>query len=279
MSSLTLLFQLKSLTIVYGLSSLTPIAPDCIDRSLGLPNDTGMAISKSQEDYLRTIHDLARGEGRARVADIARVRGVSMASVCEALHKLDREGLVSYSAGESISLTEEGVRQAVRLSSVHDFLLRFLREVLGVNREDAEKDACSMEHSLSADTISHLVALSQFADSRLHGGESLLEAFRRSEADGSAAAPLHRGRHGGWRRDVQGPTIADIPEGGSARVVHLHASCPIRRRLADMGILPGVEIELVRRAPLGGPIEIALDGFSLTLRRGEASRVEVEPLP
>lgn len=202
-----------------------------------------------------------------------------MASVCEAMHRLDREGLANHSAGESITLTEEGQRQALRLSSTHEFLLHLLRDVLAVDPEDAEKDACSMEHFLHPDTLSHLVAFSQFVDSRTPGGLSLKEAFQRSEPDGCEMLPSPRGRHGRWRREPAGPCMADLQVGSRARVLHLHASCPVRRRLADMGILPGVEFELVRRAPLGGPVEIAMEGFSLTLRRGEASKIEVEPLP
>lgn len=236
------------------------------------------------EDYLRVVHDLSRGSGRVRVADIARARGVSMASVCEALARLDREGLLEYQKGSSgtITLTAEGARTAGRLSSTHDFLVSFLRDLLGVNASDAEKDACSMEHVLSRDTVSHLVAFSQFADSRTCDGRRLRDAFIMSEPRGGEEDPpsghgRHRyGMHGGPAR--VGTGLADVPEGSRARIVHLHAACRIRQRLADMGVLPGVEVEVLRRAPLGGPVEIALDGFALSLRRSEARAVEVELL-
>jgi len=243
-----------------------------------------MDMTRSMEDYLRVVHDLSRDTGRVRVADIARARGVSMASVCEALAKLDREGLLEYQKGASgtISLTGEGARAAGRLSSTHDFLVSFLRDLLGVNPSDAEKDACSMEHVLSRDTLSHLVAFQQFADSRSCGGERLRDAYLRSEPRGGEEdGPPRHGRHGhgaGGGAVRAGTGLSDIPEGSRARIVHLHAACRIRQRLADMGILPGVEVEVLRRAPLGGPVEIALDGFALSLRRAEARSVEVEPL-
>lgn len=50
----------------------------------------------------------------------------------------------------------------------------------------------------------------------------------------------------------------------------------IRRRLFDMGITPGVEIMLRKKAPLGDPIEIALRGYELTLRKAEANFVLME---
>ena len=49
----------------------------------------------------------------------------------------------------------------------------------------------------------------------------------------------------------------------------------VRRRLFDMGITPGAEVYLRKKAPLGDPIEIALRGYELTLRKSEAANVEV----
>ncbi len=50
----------------------------------------------------------------------------------------------------------------------------------------------------------------------------------------------------------------------------------IRRRLFDMGITPGAEVFLRKKAPLGDPLEITLRGYELTLRKLEAANVMVE---
>ena len=50
----------------------------------------------------------------------------------------------------------------------------------------------------------------------------------------------------------------------------------VRRRLFDMGITPGAEIYLRKKAPFGDPIEISLRGYELTLRKSEAANVEVQ---
>lgn len=50
----------------------------------------------------------------------------------------------------------------------------------------------------------------------------------------------------------------------------------IRRRLLDMGVTPGAEVYLRKRAPLGDPIEITLRGYELTLRKSEADVVTME---
>lgn len=50
----------------------------------------------------------------------------------------------------------------------------------------------------------------------------------------------------------------------------------VRRRLFDMGITPGAEVYLRKKAPFGDPIEISLRGYELTLRKSEAAQVEME---
>ena len=50
----------------------------------------------------------------------------------------------------------------------------------------------------------------------------------------------------------------------------------IRRRLFDMGVTPGAEIYLRKKAPLGDPIEITLRGYELSLRKDEAKLISVE---
>ncbi len=64
---------------------------------------------------------------------------------------------------------------------------------------------------------------------------------------------------------------------GEEGVVHLvNGEGKIRRRLFDMGITPGCRIKLKKKAPLGDPLEISLRGYQLTLRKDEASFVEME---
>ena len=50
----------------------------------------------------------------------------------------------------------------------------------------------------------------------------------------------------------------------------------IKRRLFDMGVTPGAEVFLRKKAPLGDPIEVTLRGYELTLRKTEAACVKVE---
>lgn len=65
-----------------------------------------------------------------------------------------------------------------------------------------------------------------------------------------------------------------IGESGTIKIVTGEGR--IRRRLFDMGVTPGAELTMRKKAPLGDPIEINLRGYELTLRKEEAACVEVE---
>ena len=66
----------------------------------------------------------------------------------------------------------------------------------------------------------------------------------------------------------------EIGEKGVVKIVNGEGR--IRRRLFDMGITPGTEIYLRKKAPLGDPMEVMLRGYELTLRKSEAETVEME---
>lgn len=58
-------------------------------------------------------------------------------------------------------------------------------------------------------------------------------------------------------------------------IARLNGDPQITRRLMELGLVPGTPVELVRRAPLGDPIELAVRGVHLSLRRSEASHIHV----
>jgi Fe2+ transport system protein FeoA len=71
--------------------------------------------------------------------------------------------------------------------------------------------------------------------------------------------------------------LADLQPGSAGRVVgYAKPSRAYMRRLLAMGLIPGAEFRVVRRAPLGDPVEIEVLGFLLSLRAGEAAGLEIE---
>lgn len=71
-------------------------------------------------------------------------------------------------------------------------------------------------------------------------------------------------------------TLKQVKIGGTAKVVKLHGEGAVKRRIMDMGITKGVEIQVRKVAPLGDPIEITVRGYELSLRKADAEMIEVE---
>ncbi len=72
-------------------------------------------------------------------------------------------------------------------------------------------------------------------------------------------------------------TLADVQPGAGARVAAVDGSTAVGRRLLDLGFVPGTDVRVVRRAPLGDPVEYELRGYRVCLRRAEALRIHVVP--
>jgi len=117
-------------------------------------------MTQSLEDYLEAIGVLvAKTDGMARVTDIASRLGVSKPSVLSALKALEERGFVEHQRYKGVSLTVTGNARSTEIRSRHDFLTGFLRDVVGVPAEIAEKDACRMEHVLSEETLERMRAI------------------------------------------------------------------------------------------------------------------------
>lgn len=75
---------------------------------------------------------------------------------------------------------------------------------------------------------------------------------------------------------MMGRFLEDLKCGECACVECIQGGGAIRRRMMDMGIVPGVELEVVRRAPFGGPLQVRLKGYYLAMRRGECAKIVVK---
>lgn len=73
-------------------------------------------------------------------------------------------------------------------------------------------------------------------------------------------------------------TAADLRVGERVVVARVEGMDEIAMRLLEMGLTPGVELELLGKAPLGDPLEFELRGYRLSVRIAEARRVAVSPL-
>ena len=69
--------------------------------------------------------------------------------------------------------------------------------------------------------------------------------------------------------------LSELNPGGIAIVEEVGGTGAIRRRIIDMGITPGIEVKLIKTAPLGDPIQIKVRGYELSIRKTEAENIEI----
>lgn len=70
--------------------------------------------------------------------------------------------------------------------------------------------------------------------------------------------------------------LSDFLIGETGQIKKVEGEGKVRRRLFDMGVTPGANVTLVKKAPLGDPIEVTIRGYELTLRKDEAILVTLE---
>ncbi|MCI9542455.1 MAG: ferrous iron transport protein A [Lachnospiraceae bacterium] len=71
-------------------------------------------------------------------------------------------------------------------------------------------------------------------------------------------------------------TLKESKVGDTVRVVKLHGEGAVKRRIMDMGLTKGVDVQVRKVAPLGDPIEITVRGYELSIRKADAEMIEVE---
>ncbi|MDY0290508.1 MAG: ferrous iron transport protein A [Sphaerochaeta sp.] len=71
-------------------------------------------------------------------------------------------------------------------------------------------------------------------------------------------------------------TLGELRPGEKAKVVSIGTTGAMRQRILDMGVTPNVEVQLIKVAPLGDPVEITVRGYQLSLRKSEAALIQVQ---
>jgi len=121
-------------------------------------------ISSHMEDYLEAIAFLKKRNGIARVRDIGRLLGVKSSSVNAALNTLSENGFAVHERYGYVELTREGESLASSVQKRHDMLLKFLTQILKIDFEIAESDACKMEHLVSPQTLRKITKFIEFVE-------------------------------------------------------------------------------------------------------------------
>lgn len=113
-------------------------------------------ISKSLEEYLKTMYVLNKKTGRVRVTDVAEKMNCTKASVNKAVKNLKENNLVNFETYGTIELTEEGINLAKKVLEVYDITFLFLKEVLNLDEESSKEEAEKIKSVIKDETVNKL---------------------------------------------------------------------------------------------------------------------------
>ncbi len=230
-----------------------------------------MDLTQSMEDYLETIYLLKRRKGNVRIKDIVNALKIAPPSVTEAVGNMIKWGFVKHEKYGDIELTEKGIKEAERVYQKHKVLFEFLSNILMVNENEAETDACSMEHYISKQTYERFVKFIEFVNS-CDTRPNWLKSFHYYLENGKK--PEYCEGRGGRTMNEKGLDELSINDKG--KIIKIDAEKALKKKFLDMGFIPGTAVEVVGIAPLGDPIEVKLRGYKISLRKEEAKSVLIE---
>lgn len=113
-------------------------------------------ISKSLEEYLKTMYILKKQNGGIRVTDIANKMNCTKPSVNKAIYNLKDNGLLNYESYGTIELTESGENLAKKILETYDIAYLFLKDVLNIDEEEAASEAEKIKLAITDNTANKL---------------------------------------------------------------------------------------------------------------------------
>jgi len=117
--------------------------------------------TRNMEDYLEAIWNLQNKKGYVKAKDIAERLEVSRPSVSGMIKKLSENSYILYEKYGGIVFTEKGKKLAQEIKRRHNLLVEFLK-IIGVDEQNAQTDACKLEHDVSPETITCLLEFVEF---------------------------------------------------------------------------------------------------------------------
>jgi len=211
-------------------------------------------LTVAVQDYLKAIYALEAAGERATTSALAARMGVSAPSATAMTKRLADLGLVERAPYRGVVLTEQGRRGALEVLRHHRLLELYLVDRLGLSLDEVHVEADRLEHALSEELEAKIDAELGFPTHDPHG-DPIPDQQLRVDAG----------------RDA---TLLDLPPCARASVSRVPDGDPeLLRYLAELGLLPGSDIEVVSQAPFGGPVTVRTENGKHAISRELADRI------
>ena len=229
-------------------------------RIEGLEADEDGLQHRAIEDYLKTIYRLAQAESPVSTSRIARERDVKPASATGMVQRLARLGLLAYRKREGVTLTPAGEKIALEVLRHHRLIEAYLIEALGFGWDEVHEQADLLEHVISEKLEAHIARALNHPEFDPHG-----DPIPSADLEMNVAPTV---------------ALATVPAGSRARIMRIigHDDGAMLRYLADLGLVPQVEIAILEVAPYEGPITVRLAGDQKVIGQKLAQMIQVELL-
>lgn len=213
-------------------------------------------LSQAVQDYLKTIYKLEE-EGAVSTTKIAKILNISGASVTGMLKRLSNMKLVDYNSYKGVKLTDSGRKIALEILRHHRLIELYLRNELGFTLDQVHEEACRLEHYVSDEFVDRI-------NQKLGNPEFSPMGNPIPSKDG------------------------DIPELNENNLIEVEpGNTVVIQRLSDndkemlayfekMGLIPGVEIKVLDKAPFNGPLTISYTGENQIIGNEIARNIYVE---
>jgi DtxR family Mn-dependent transcriptional regulator len=215
--------------------------------------------TQNAEDYLRTIYKLQEEHGTVATKRIAEELGITMPSVTDMVQKLSRSGLVAYRRYRGVRLTDEGMREALRVTRRHRLWEMFLARTLSFRWDEVHEYADLLEHVMPA-------AL-----------EERIDKFLGRPARDPHGEPIPA--IDGTVPSARGVPLTSVEPGVAVRVERVRDAGPgPLRLLAKAHIVPGGAFKVINTTPFDGSMRVRVGTKTYFLTRELATLVFVTPL-
>jgi len=198
-------------------------------------------ISEALQDYLKEIYKLQEEGGRATTSAIAARMSVAAPSVTAMLKKLTSLGLVEHEPYRGAALTPSGKKIAVEMIRHHRLLEQYLAKTLGLGIDAVHAEAHRLEHVISEEVEARIDESLGFPTHDPHGDPIPDPNLKVKSSRLRLLASLEPGDEA---------TVRRVPDGQPE----------LLRYLASVALVPGSRVKLSKRAPLGGPLTLVIDG-------------------
>jgi DtxR family Mn-dependent transcriptional regulator len=221
------------------------------------PNSSvpALTVSANTEEYLEWIYRLSKENDEVTTTDLARKLKISPASVTGMLKRLAERGLIDYQPYKGIALTSDGRIVASRVIRRHGLIERLLTDFLGMPWHEVDAVAERIEHVITDEVEERIAQLLDYPTTCPHGQPLDMEApdftVRLTSLDANELAKVSR------IGDEEPDFLSYIEE---------------------LGLLPGVHLTSLGRAPFNGPFRIRVGDREHALGHEAAAEIWVERL-